>query len=167
MKRLRHLVGQLNRLLLMIGGLALFALMVLTFADVTGRKFFHAIPGALEVSEMLMVLVLFSGLPVVSWRGEHVGLDVMNHFYRGRLDRISRFFADMVCTAALGFLGVACAGMAARTLQDGDVSTHLRLPIGWFISLMAVMLLIAALVSLIRGVLLLLDAAPGPGEEAS
>tara|TARA_R110001606_G_scaffold74778_10_gene173351 strand:- start:10748 stop:11287 length:540 start_codon:yes stop_codon:yes gene_type:complete len=153
---LRRLPAYLNRLLLLVSGLALFTLMVLTFTDVLGRKFFQPITGALEVSEMLMVILLFTALPVVSWRGDHVGLDLVDHFYRGWLDRLTRSLADWVSGVALGLLGQACFVLAARTLGDGDVSSHLRIPIGWFIYLMAFMLMLTAVLSIVRGAIVLL-----------
>ena len=52
---------------------ALFAIMALTFFDVIGRKIVsQSIPGAFEITELLMVAVIFAALPLVSERGEHV-----------------------------------------------------------------------------------------------
>ena len=46
---------------------ALFAIMWLTLVDVSGRKFLsHSVPGGLELTEMLMVVVIFGALPLVS-----------------------------------------------------------------------------------------------------
>ena len=46
--------------------------MVLTFLDVSGRKFLsHSITGSLELTELLMVVVIFGALPLVSRKGEH------------------------------------------------------------------------------------------------
>ena len=59
--------------------MALFAIMVLTFVDVVARKLFgHSLPGALELTELLMVVVIFAGLPLVSLHGEHVVFDSLD-----------------------------------------------------------------------------------------
>ncbi len=59
-----------------LAGLALMGIMVLTFLDVSGRKFLnHSITGSLELTELLMVVVIFGALPLVSERGEHVVFD--------------------------------------------------------------------------------------------
>ena len=43
-----------------LSGLALFTIMVLTFLDVSGRKMLsHSITGSLELTELLMVVVIF------------------------------------------------------------------------------------------------------------
>jgi len=48
-----------------LAGLALFAIMLLTFFDVSGRKFLsHSITGSLELTELLMVVVI---LPRFLW----------------------------------------------------------------------------------------------------
>lgn len=70
--------GGLARALGAVAGLALMAMMVLTFVDVMGRKFWVAVPGALELSEILMVVVLFSGLPLVAWHAEHVCFELVD-----------------------------------------------------------------------------------------
>jgi len=143
-------VDRLNGLLVFAAGSALFGLMLLTFVDVLGRKFFRSVPGALEVSEMLMVIVLFCALPLVSWRSEHVGFELADAFYKGRLAVWSRMLMDLVCAVTFALLGLACWRYAGRTLDDGDVSVYLRIPIGWFVYLMATTVLLAGLLHLLR-----------------
>ncbi|HEY1226319.1 MAG TPA: TRAP transporter small permease subunit [Ramlibacter sp.] len=65
----------------LLAGLALFAIMALTFFDVLGRKFAsNSIPGSLELTELLMVVVIFGALPLVSERGEHVEFDSLDPY---------------------------------------------------------------------------------------
>jgi len=48
----------------LLSGGALFAIMALTFFDVGGRKLLeNSIPGSLELTELLMVVVIFAALP--------------------------------------------------------------------------------------------------------
>lgn len=134
----------------LLAGAALFSLMTLTFVDVLARKFYRSIPGSLEVSEMLLVVVLFCALPLVSWRAGHVSFELADAIYKGKLAQYSRQVMDLISAVALGFMGWIGLGNAARTLSDGDVSAVLRWPLGWFVYLMAIMLLLAALLHLIR-----------------
>lgn len=145
-----------------LAGAALFALMTLTFVDVMGRKFFVAVPGALEVSEMLLVVVLFAGMPLVAWHAEHVCFELVESLYRGRADAWSRRFMDGTCAVVLGALAVATWGMAGRTIVEGEVSTRLHLPIGAVIYLMAVLLAAAAVMHAVR----VLGARPAGAETA-
>jgi hypothetical protein len=48
----------------LMAAMALFSIMWLTLIDVTGRKFFNnSVPGGLEMTEILMVIVIFGALP--------------------------------------------------------------------------------------------------------
>jgi TRAP-type C4-dicarboxylate transport system permease small subunit len=149
-QRCTALAQALSTVLGVLAGTALFALMLLTFADVMGRKFWVSIPGALELTEMLMVVVVFAGLPLVAWHGRHVGFDLADTWYRGRAARWSGGFMEAACALACGALAAAAWRHAGRTLADGEVSTHLKLPLGAFIYLMAVLLALAALMHLLR-----------------
>ncbi len=133
-----------------LAGAALFAMMVITFVDVMGRKFFVAVPGALEVSEMLMVVLLFSGLPLVAWHAEHVCFELADSLYKGRADRWSRCFMDAACALTFAGLAWACHGFAMRTIAEGEVSNRLQLPIGWFIQVIAGLLAVTALMHVLR-----------------
>src|SRR3546814_2116480 len=51
----------------------LFCLMVCTFVDVVGRYVFNSpLPGALELTEIMMASLIFTILPVVSARSDHI-----------------------------------------------------------------------------------------------
>ena len=66
---IRILKKWLETLSALLAGLALFAIMVLTFVDVAGRKLLdHSITGSLELTELLMVVVIFGALPLVRAR---------------------------------------------------------------------------------------------------
>ena len=52
-----------------LAGVALFGIMALTFFDVGGRKLLsNSITGSLELTELMMVIVIFGALPLVSLR---------------------------------------------------------------------------------------------------
>ncbi len=110
-------------------GAALFAIMALTFFDVGGRKFLaNSIPGSLEMTELLMVVVIFAALPLVSMRSEHVVFDSLDPLL-GRLGRrIVKAAVNVLCGAAM--LGLAW--LMWRTGHDfagsGETTAQLRIP---------------------------------------
>src|SRR5215212_3822108 len=90
----------------LLSGTALFAIMALTFFDVLGRKFLdNSIPGSLEITELLMVVVIFAALPLVSERGEHVAFDSLDHYLPDWLLRAQSAFINIVCAFVLIALG--------------------------------------------------------------
>ena len=71
----------------LVAAAALFGLMCVTVVDVTGRKFDRPLAGGLELTEILMVGVIFAALPLVSWRGEHVVFDTLDAYTSDTIKR--------------------------------------------------------------------------------
>lgn len=154
-----------SQALVAVAGLALMGLMALTFVDVMGRKFWVSVPGAVEISEILMVVVLFAGLPLVAWHAEHVGFEMVDKIYVGRAARWSRVGMDLFCFVAFGGLAWASWGFAGRTLDDAEITEFLKWPVAWFIYLMAVLIGVAALMHLLRAFSLDLEDEPADEEQ--
>jgi len=150
LSQLRRVGDSVARALGCLAAAALFAMMFLTFADVIGRKFIVPIPGAFELSEMLMVVLLFSGMPLVAWHAEHVCFELVDAMYKGHWAVWSIRFMDAACALAFGALAIATWGMAQRTIAEHEVSSRLQIPIGIFIYLMAILLAAAAMLHLLR-----------------
>ncbi len=126
---------------------ALFAIMALTAVDVVGRKFFAAsVPGALELTELLMVAVIFAGLPLVSLQGEHVVFDTLDSRLPPWLLRGQRAVIDALCAAALGGLAWLLWVKAGQMVSYGDTTAQLRLPVAPFVYAMAVLCGLTAVV---------------------
>ena len=84
----------------LLAGLALFSIMVLTFLDVGGRKLLdNSITGSLELTELLMVVVIFGALPLVSERGEHVVFDSMDPYLPDFVKKIQRALVCLLYTS--------------------------------------------------------------------
>jgi TRAP-type transport system small permease protein len=127
--------------------LALFSMMAITFCDVIGRKFLgSSIPGVVEISELLMLALIFIGLPLCSLRGEHVIFDLLDNFLPSFVSRYQHLLANLICAALL--LGGAWLvwGRASRTFDQGDITAQLQIPMAPFYFGTALMLLVTALV---------------------
>ena len=121
--------------------------MLLTFLDVGGRKLLDtSIPGSLELTEMLMVLVIFAGLPLVSLRGEHVVFDSLDAYLPQWLKNAQRVAIHGLCAVALLGLAWLMWQAGAQSAIDGETSAQLKIAKAPFIHLMAVSSFIAALV---------------------
>jgi TRAP-type C4-dicarboxylate transport system permease small subunit len=133
----------------LMAAMALFTLMWLTLVDVSGRKFFnHSVPGGLELTEMLMVVVIFGALPLVSWRNEHVVFDSLDSFIPDWLKGLQARAVHLVCAGTFSFLAYLMTTRAQRFAEYGDTTVHLQLsisPIAW---MMSALLLLTGLVHL-------------------
>jgi TRAP-type transport system small permease protein len=130
--------------------LALFAMMALTFCDVIGRKFLgSSIPGVVEVSELLMLAVIFIGLPLCSLKSEHVIFDLLDKFLPDFLSHSQHVVAQLASSALLAGGAWLVWNRAVRTLEQGDITAQLLIPMGPFYYAAAVLLAITAIVHLV------------------
>jgi TRAP-type C4-dicarboxylate transport system permease small subunit len=133
----------------LLAGVALFAIMALTFFDVIGRKLLaNSIPGSLELTELLMVVVIFAGLPLVSRRGEHVEFDSLDPYLPGWVRRAQQVIVQLVCAAVLLGLAWRMAIMGMQFGANGEITAQLYIPKAPFIYGMAVLCGITGLVHL-------------------
>jgi TRAP-type C4-dicarboxylate transport system permease small subunit len=124
--------------------------MALTFLDVLGRKLVSSsIPGSLEMTELLMVVVIFAALPLVSRRGEHVEFDSLDPYLPPWVRRAQWVLVQLLCGAAL----LALAWLMWRTgdqfLQNGETTAQLQILKAPFIYGMAVLCGLTGLVHLL------------------
>ncbi len=129
-------------------GLALLAMMFLAFIDVSARKLNMPIAGGVELTELLMVVLIFCGLPLVSMRGEHVTFDLVDSFLpaavRSVLMHGMQLVAGMVFLALSWFLW----GRASRFVEDGLTTAQLKISVAPFAFVMCAMLAITGLIHL-------------------
>ena len=144
-----------------VSALALFAIMFLTFFDVLGRKFAdHSITGSLEMTEMLMVVVIFASLPLVSLRGEHVLFDSLDPYLPARVLRAQKSLVQGVLAVLFLALAVLMWNTGGDFLASGETTAQLQVPKAPFIYGMAVMCALAGLVHAV----LVFQPAPEPAE---
>ncbi len=112
----------------LLAGIALFAIMALTFLDVGGRKLLNnSIPGSLEMTELLMVTVIFGALPLVSERGEHVVFDSLDPYLPNVIKKIQRVLVHLLCGVALLALGWLMWQTGNDFLQSGETTAQLKI----------------------------------------
>lgn len=127
----------------------LFVLMLVTFVDVVGRYLFnHPLRGAFEGTELMLLVLIFAGLPLVSRADEHVTMDFVDHMLGARaLDAVIRL-SHLACAAT--FLGLAWLIWlkAGKISGYGDTTDVLRIAIGPFVYFMALMIALSGLIHL-------------------
>ena len=124
----------------LLAGSALFAVMALTFFDVLGRKFLsNSIPGSLELTELLMVVVIFGALPLVSERGEHVEFDSLDPYLPAWLVRLQTLLVHVACGVALAGLAWLMWRTGNDFLGSGETTAQLKLLKAPFIYAMSIL----------------------------
>lgn len=136
----------LEKAALALAAVSLFAIMALTFFDVLGRKFLsHSITGSLELTELLMVAVIFGALPSVARRSEHVKFDSLDAVLPAWVRKIQTVLVALVT----GVLMAAVAWLMWKTggefLQSGETTAQLRILKAPFVYAMSVLCAITSL----------------------
>jgi TRAP-type C4-dicarboxylate transport system permease small subunit len=122
----------------------LFAMMALTFFDVVARYVFNRpIRGAFEVTELLLLVLIFAGLPLVSHADEHVTMDFVDRWLAPVRRRALSRAIDVLVAALMFFMAWQVWIRAARVSSYGDATDVLRIAYGPFVYFMAAMIALA------------------------
>jgi TRAP-type C4-dicarboxylate transport system permease small subunit len=129
------------------------ALMLLTFVDVVARYVFNRpVRGAFEMTELGLVILIFAGLPLVSYADEHALMDFIDRLLRARTQRLLERCVHGACAAVM-LLGARLVWLRAdRIWAYRDATDVLRIAYGPFVYFMAVMLGLTSLVHLYKTV---------------
>jgi TRAP-type transport system small permease protein len=127
----------------------LFAMMVLTFANVFMRYLFRQpISGAFELMSYMLGLMVFLALILVAARSEHVRIGVLDGFLPVWFRRLRAVVVNLVLAAACAGLGWRFWLYGERLAGWGERTQMYGLPTGALAKIMAVSTLICALLFL-------------------
>jgi TRAP-type C4-dicarboxylate transport system permease small subunit len=119
----------------------LFAMMVLTFVDVVARYVFsRPVRGAFEVTELMLLVLIFAGLPLVSYADEHATMDFIDRLLGPGGQRALQAAVHVLCAAMLFLLTWLVWRKADRIWGYRDATDVLRIVYGPFVYFMAVMI---------------------------
>ena len=132
-----------------LAGLALLAIMFLTFFDVGGRKLLdNSITGSLELTELLMVVVIFGALPLGAEKGEHVVVVSLGPIWPEWLRRVQRALVNLLCGGLLLGLGWLMIKTGNDFMDTGETTAQLKILKAPFIYGMATLCAFTGLVHL-------------------
>ena len=107
MSSMTRILRALSVLPMAVASAALFGLMVLTFLDVVLRSTINApIEAATELVRIAIAIIVFSALPVMSARGQHIAVDLTDGLFNRRgLARLIQYLvasnSSLPCFSAL------------------------------------------------------------------
>jgi len=156
MKKLTTWVAKFSELPLWVAAFVLFLMMALTFTDVIFRSMFDTpIEAATELIRIAMAVIVFAALPVISWRNEHISVDLLDRFFTGKVDRIRRGLIAILCGLILLWPAQRVAVLAERAASYGDVTEYLGIPQSYVAWMIAASTLVTAVAFICRGLLTL------------
>jgi TRAP-type C4-dicarboxylate transport system permease small subunit len=129
----------------------LFAMMLLTVVDVVARYGFRKpVRGAFEVTELLMVVLIYAGLPMVALADEHAVMDFVDRLLGRRGQQALQRAVQLVNAAFMFLLTWLMWRKADRIWAYRDATDVLRILYGPFVYLMALTLALAGLIHLYK-----------------
>lgn len=129
----------------------LFVLMLVTFADVVARYLFNfPLRGAFEITELMLLVLIFAGLPLVSRADEHVTMDFIDHMLPEPVLRALERVVHALCAGVLFFLAWLIWLKAGKIAAYGDTTDVLRIAVAPFVYFMTAMIALTGVVHLFK-----------------
>lgn len=129
----------------------LFCMMLLTFVDVVARYLFNRpLRGAFEVTELMLLVLIFAGLPLVTHADEHVTMDFIDRLlgFRGR-DLFERF-VQALCAVLMFLLTWLMWRKAGTIAAYGDTTDVLKIVVAPFVYFMTAMIALSGVIHLYK-----------------
>ena len=128
---------------------SLGAMVVLTFVDVLGRRLFNTpVFGANDITEHLMALIVFAGLPLLTARRGHLSIDLFDAW----LLRPGLWWwhkgVDALMAAVLGLIAWQYGLAVSEAYAIREVSPALTIPRAWAYTFMSITAALAAVAAL-------------------
>ena len=140
-----------DALLGVVAAAILFAMMALTAVDVVARYVFsRPLRGAFEITELMLLVLIFAGLPLVSFADEHAVMDFIDRLLGPRSQGWLERLVQLVNAAFMFLLTWLVWGKADRIWAYRDATDVLRVVYGPFVYFMAVTLALAGVIHLYK-----------------
>lgn len=143
----------LDGALQLLAAALMFLMMMLTFVDVVGRYLLRMpLPGAYELTEIAMGVMIFMGLPLISARDGHIAVNVLDELLPRWVLRARPCAMDVLVCFCMGALAWVLWGKAVHLAKYGDTTPYLGLPIAPVVYVMAGLSAVTALVMAVKSV---------------
>ncbi len=147
MQSLKHKVETTVGFLLVV---LLSAMVALTFVDVLGRRLANTpVFGANDITEHLMAIIIFSGLPLLTARRGHLSIDLLDHWLLRPAWRPWHKAVDVLIAAVLALIAWQYFVAVGEAQQIDEVSPALNIPRYWMYAYIAITTSLAAVLALL------------------
>jgi len=147
----KHWKGNADALLGVAASAILLAMMLLTVVDVVARYVFsRPLRGAFEITELMLLVLIFAGLPLVSFADEHAVMDFIDRLLGPRGQGWLERAVQLVNAGFMFLLTWLVWRKADRIWAYRDATDVLRIVYGPFVYFMAVTLALACVIHLYK-----------------
>lgn len=119
------MIRQAAKLLAWFASATLVLIMALTFVDVVGRNFFgRALIGTVESVELLMGILVFSGLALTEIQRKHIVIETFQGLLNNSLKRMS-VFVNLIL--AVGIAALLMRQLVIKTIEIFEEQEHTQI----------------------------------------
>jgi TRAP-type C4-dicarboxylate transport system permease small subunit len=113
----------------LIGGMVIFAIVLLAVANILGRKFFDLpVDGYIDWTEQSMAFFAFMGIAYCQRQGGHIRMDIFVGALRGRILWTFEFISTFIMFVMTLLLTYGAFSHFLRAWTNGDSSFDIELP---------------------------------------
>jgi TRAP-type transport system small permease protein len=131
---------KLSLALTLFAAVTLFVIMWLVVIDVVARDAFDtSIVGLFEVTEILMGVLVFAGVPIVTANQGHIAVNLLDKFVGPKLRIFQKIAVNLLCTVILALFAWRLWDVSIKMADYNDVTLFLKIPlapVGYFMALM-------------------------------
>ncbi len=125
-------------------------MVALTFTDVIGRRLFNTpVYGANDITEHMMAIIIFAGLPLLTMQRAHLSVDLLDHWLLRPKWRIWHKLVDVLIAAILGLIAFEYYIAIGEAGMINEVSQALNIPRAWMYTFICVTTGLAAIAALL------------------
>jgi|SRR5690554_252136 len=148
---MKSFVGWMDSILSFVSAFILLFMMVITFSDVIGRSLLNQpVPGAFELTELLLLAVIFSGLPRACRTNSHINVTVLSGHFSSRINNwLVRVFA-LIGAVSLAAISWSMVNLGIEKIEFRDVTSFLGIPVGPVALLVSLLIGMSSLSEVIR-----------------
>jgi len=118
-----------STLMASVGCMALLCMMLICTIDVIGRYFFNTpVTGAFEITEFLVLILIFSFIGYTQSKKAHVSVDLLFTLFPRRLQVVIDLITHTMCLVLMGLITWMSIIKALELIEVGAVSPNLKIP---------------------------------------
>lgn len=133
------------------GQVILMAMVLLTITDIILRRLFnHPLSGSLEISQMMLVIVVFFSIAYSGIKKSHVTIDALTSRFSRKIQAVLNSIMGILSVLLFSAMGWGSIVLAMQKLENQSVTGMLPIPIYPFVFVVATGSILLALVLLIE-----------------
>lgn len=128
-----------------IGGSFLVLMVLITTANIIGRKLGYPIKGTVELVGLFSALVISASLALTQSQGGHIAVNIITEHFPARIQKVLGIVNALICSLFFIILAKALFDLAQTLWQKGEITETLHLALYPFVFFCALGVLVLAL----------------------